>query len=145
MRRRWPVQAECAKRSTGGAVLAYAPNMRNANFIIPTLFLALFAAPGCKEDPAPNEPGEFGEPCQVGEPDDTANGCVAGHFCYAGYCEENCAAPTDCQPIEGWEHGCAASGVCHVFCSADKECPQDLGTPLTCDNAGLYCEAEKPD
>lgn len=139
------MRADCAARSTGGPPLAYAPDMRKTALITPAVLLTLFMAPGCKEETPANEPGEFGDPCVVGEADDTPDGCAAGHFCYAGYCEENCAAPTDCQPIDGWEHGCAASGFCHIFCDADKKCPQDLGAPLTCDNAGLYCEAEKPD
>jgi hypothetical protein len=136
------VLAEWATCSTGGTALAYAPAMRNATRITSTLFLTLIAAPGCKDDPAPNEPGEFGEPCLVGEADDSADGCIAGHFCYRGYCEEDCAAPSDCQPVEGWERTCAA-GICHLVCDAERTCPQTLGTNMICDNVGQYCQAEE--
>lgn len=138
------MRAECAARSTGGRAGAYAPDMRNAAIITPTVLLALLVAPGCKDDKPANEPGEFGAPCVIGEPDDTPDGCRKGHFCYVGYCEEDCASPSDCQPVDGWERNCAA-GVCHIVCDAEKACPQDLETPLVCDNAGLYCQAEEFD
>ena len=136
--------AECATRSTGGPALAYAPAMRNATRITSTLFLTLIAAPGCKDDPAPNEPGEFGEPCLVGEQDNTPHGCVAGHYCYLGVCLEDCLDPGDCQPVDGWERQCSA-GICHILCNADSQCPQDLGTPLVCDTVKNRCKAEETD
>jgi hypothetical protein len=116
--------------------------MRKTALIAPTVLLTLFMAPGCKEETPANEPGEFGDPCVVGEADDTPDGCAVGHFCYRGYCEEECVAPSDCQPVEGWERTCAA-GICHLVCDEAKACPQDLGTLMSCDNAGLYCQAKE--
>ncbi|MFZ6181217.1 hypothetical protein [Nannocystis pusilla] len=114
--------------------------MRNATLIIPALFLALFAAPGCKEDPVPNEPGEFGQPCIIGEADNTPDGCASGLSCYFGYCEELCASPSDCQPVDGSEHTCAA-GVCHIICNTDNPCPENLDTTLVC-ATNNRCKAE---
>ncbi|MDC0716200.1 hypothetical protein [Nannocystis bainbridge] len=115
--------------------------MRNTTLITSALFLALFAVPGCKEDPAPNEPGEFGEPCVIGEADNTPDGCASGLSCYFGYCEELCATSDDCQPIESREHTCAV-GVCHIACDSENPCPETLATPLVC-ATNMLCEGEE--
>ena len=134
------MRAECVARSTGGAALAYLPDMRNATLFTPTILLALIVAPGCKDETPANEPGEFGEPCLVGEPNGTPDGCVAGQ-CYLGYCEENCTAQEECQPIEGWERACGVD-LCHIVCDANKGCPQNLGAALVC-GADNWCRSEE--
>lgn len=121
--------------------MAYAPDMRKTALIAPTVLLTLFMAPSCKEETPANEPGEFGDPCVVGEADDTPDGCASGLSCYFGYCEETCLSPSDCQPVEGWEHTCAA-GVCHITCDMDNPCPEDVGTPLFC-ATNNRCKAEE--
>ncbi len=115
-------------------------NARLAHAII----LALLAAHGCKDETPPNEPGEFGEACLLGEPDDSPNGCHTGLYCYLGYCIEDCITIDDCQPIEGWERECSA-GLCHISCNTSSACPEDLGTPLTCDVVTNRCKAEATD
>lgn len=125
-----------------GPALLYAPAMRISTLITPAIFVTMIAAPGCKEETPTNEPGEFGDPCVVGEDDDSPDGCRSGH-CYLGYCEEDCTTPSDCQPVEGWERVCAVA-VCHIVCDANKACPEDLGTPLVC-NASNWCEAKDYD
>jgi hypothetical protein len=136
------VRADCAARSTGGPPLAYAPDMRKNALIAPTVLLTLFVAPGCKEETPANEPSEFGDPCVVGEANDTPDGCVAGHYCYLGYCVEECLSPSDCQLVDGWERECSA-GICHVLCGGDENCPQDLGTPLVCEVVTNRCRPEE--
>ena len=142
------MRGECAAvwpgvdRSTDGGRVPYASAMRKIAHLAPAALFTLALAAGCKDETPPNEPGEFGDPCLVGEPDDSPNGCQVGLSCYFGYCEETCAAPSDCRPIDGREHTCAM-GVCHIQCDANVECPADLGTALVCGNDKL-CEAEEP-
>ena len=139
------MRGECAAvwsgvdRSTDGGRVPYASAMRKIAHLAPSALFTLALAAGCKDETPPNEPGEFGDPCLVGEPDDSPNGCRSGHYCNAGYCVEDCVAPSDCEPLDGWERTCAA-GICQILCNAEKQCPQTLNTPLACENAGQYCE-----
>lgn len=114
--------------------------MHAHKILVPALLL--LAAAGCKEDTAPNTPGEFGEACVAGANDDTPDGCVAGTECYKGYCEEFCSQDSDCQPVDGFEHTCV-SGLCQIWCGEDDSCPQNLGTPLTCGVMGsaMWCKS----
>ena len=120
--------------------LGYPPGMRTQTLIVPAL-LFTFANVQCKDETPENLPGEFGEPCLIGEADDTPDGCVSGLECYKGYCEETCTSNTDCQPVEGWKHECLAGG-CQIFCDENKDCPQTLATPLQCAPNALVCEAK---
>ena len=123
-----------------GAALLYARAMHKSTLITPAMFLALIAAPGCQGETPNNEPGEFGDPCVIGEPNDSPDGCASGK-CYLGYCEEHCTTPEECQPVEGWERTCAV-GLCHIVCDADDQCPQDLGASLVC-GTNNWCKSEE--
>lgn len=142
------MRGECAAvwpgvdRSTDGGRVPYASAMRKIAHLAPAALFTLALAAGCKDETPPNEPGEFGAPCLVGEPDDSPNGCRSGLRCSQGYCAETCATNDDCQPVSGWEHTCEASGICRILCNESKQCPQSLSVSLTCENAGLNCVAE---
>ena len=130
--------------STDGGRVPYASAMRKIAHLAPAALFTLALAAGCKDETPPNEPGEFGDPCLVGEPDDSPDGCRSGHYCFQGFCSEDCSTVDDCQPIDGWERSCEA-GVCQILCSVDKQCPQTLNTPLVCEAAGRNCEGESKD
>ena len=132
-------QAEVEPGSTRGGVLPYAPPMRKIALVTSALLFPLFL--GCKDETPKNEPGAFGEPCEVGEPDDSPDGCVSGLKCVTGYCDEFCVMPTDCEPVPGWDRICGG-GVCNIVCNDAKQCPDTLESPLVCDNAGLYCRRQ---
>lgn len=123
--------------------LGYPPGMRTQTLIVPAL-LFTFASVQCKDETPENLPGEFGEPCIIGEADDTPDGCAAGLKCFEGYCEELCTSDVDCQPVEGWNHDCLA-GTCQIFCDENKACPQTLAISLQCGANALVCEAKDED
>ena len=121
--------------------LGYPPGMRTQTLILPAI-LFTFASVQCKDETPENLPGEFGEPCVVGEADDTPDGCAGGLTCYKGYCEEYCDN-SPCQPVEGWQHECVV-GVCQILCDENDACPQTLGTPMECGVilGAHWCEAK---
>ena len=130
-----------AIQSTRGAALEYAPPMRSTSLLVPAFLLLV----GACQDPEPEEnlPGEFGEPCLEGSIEDSPDGCVSGLDCYKGYCEELCTSDADCRAVDGWTHECVV-GLCQIVCDAQDQCPQDLGTELTCGTVGdtKWCEAK---
>ena len=124
--------------------------MRITTAFLPTFLLVLAAANCNGDDMQPeNLPGEFGEPCILGANDDTPDGCASGLECNSfgghGYCEELCTKDADCRLIPGWDHFCLL-GACEIDCAETLECPQDLGTELTCGNSGgaRFCQAKDP-
>lgn len=126
--------------STSGGVVPYAPAMRKIALVASALLFPLSL--GCKDETPKNEPGAFGEPCEVGEPDDSPDGCVSGLKCVTGYCDQFCVMPADCEPIPGWDRKCEA-GICNIDCNDAKQCPDTLESTLVCDNAGDLCRREE--
>ena len=124
--------------STRGSAPAYPCAMRST--LLPTFALSLTLGLACGDNDAPpNEPGEFGEPCVLGEDNDTPDGCSKGLYCYQGYCEETCVMDSDCPPVEGFIHECQAQ-ICRILCDENSGCPDDFSTPFVCElGPGSLC------
>jgi hypothetical protein len=129
--RRWPVLAECRAESARRARprRRITDAMRTPTILLPLLFI-LADGVACKDD----EPtgGEFGDPCGYDPEADMAKTCGDGLECFIGYCEEKCEADSDCQPVEGYQHTCAAASATSTATERPTNARRRFATPLEC-------------